>query len=191
MHVWGLVAVIVAVVVLIAWYLSYNAARLDRLHARVEGSLASLDAQLVRRAEMSLELANSALLDPASSMLLAEAATASLEASEEEAVHSEVQEDGVDRSRATVESELSHALRATLTREVVQTVTAQRPDAADDLERVREAGQRVQLARRFHNDAVADVRRVRAQPMVRLFRLAGRTSMPRLTEFDDDLPEAL
>ena len=36
---------------IVAWYLSYTAARLDRLHARVEGALSALDAQLVRRAE--------------------------------------------------------------------------------------------------------------------------------------------
>ncbi len=191
MHIWGWVAVVVAVVALIAWYLSYTAARLDRLHARVEGSLSSLDAQLVRRAEMSLELANSALLDPASSLLLAEAATASLEASESAAVHAEVQEHGVAHPRASVETELTHALRATLTGEVVGTITAERAEARDDLERVREAGRRVQLARRFHNDAVHDVRRVRSQPMVRLFRLAGRTSLPTLVEFDDGIPDGL
>ena len=49
----------IAMAVLIAWYLSYGAARLDRLHARVEGALSALDAQLVRRAEATLELANS------------------------------------------------------------------------------------------------------------------------------------
>ena len=49
---WAWVAVVVAALALIAWYLSYTAARLDRLHARVEGTLSSLDAQLVRRAEV-------------------------------------------------------------------------------------------------------------------------------------------
>ena len=47
------------VLVIIAWYLTYTAARLDRLHVRLTGTLAALDAQLVRRAEASLELANS------------------------------------------------------------------------------------------------------------------------------------
>ncbi len=191
MQIWGWVAVVIAIVALVAWYLSYTAARLDRLHARVEGSLASLDAQIVRRAEMSLELANSSLLDPASSLLLAEAAAASLEASESAAVHSEVQEQGLAHPRSQVESELTHALRATLTPDTVETITAGREESRADLERLREAGQRVQLARRFHNDAVNDVRRVRSQPMVRLFRLAGRTSLPDLAQFDDDLPEGL
>ena len=61
----------ITIMVLIAWYLSYGAARLDRLHSRVEGALSVLDAQLVRRAEATLELANSGCLDPASALLLA------------------------------------------------------------------------------------------------------------------------
>ena len=54
---WGVV--VVAVLLGVAWYLSYSAARLDRLHTRAEGALSALDAQLVRRAEATLELANS------------------------------------------------------------------------------------------------------------------------------------
>ena len=56
------------------------AARLDRLHAKVEGALSALDANLVRRAESSLELANSGALDPASALLLASAAAEALAA---------------------------------------------------------------------------------------------------------------
>ncbi|TWP36654.1 hypothetical protein [Leekyejoonella antrihumi] len=188
MHRWDWIVVAVAVIALVAWYLSYNAARLDRLHARVEGSLASLDAQIVRRAEVSLELANAQLLDPASSMLLAEAATTSLDTSDAAAVQSEVQEHGVDARRARVETELTHTLRATLTPSVIASVVAERGDARDELVRLREAGERVQLSRRFHNDAVHDVRRVRAKPVARLFRLAGHTSLPHLVEFEDEVP---
>ena len=72
----------VGVLVALGWYLSYSAARLDRLHARVEGTLAALDAQLVRRAEATLELVNSATLDAASSLMLASAASDSLAMSE-------------------------------------------------------------------------------------------------------------
>jgi hypothetical protein len=45
---WWVVAV-VAVVVLVATYLTWTAARVDRLHARAAASLATLDAHLVRR----------------------------------------------------------------------------------------------------------------------------------------------
>ena len=66
--------VVLALLIALGWYLSYSAARLDRLHAKVEGAMSVLDAQLVRRAEASLELATSGALDPASSLILADAA---------------------------------------------------------------------------------------------------------------------
>ena len=50
---------------------------------------------------------------------------------------------------------------------------------------------RVQLARRFHNDAVKDVQRVRRKTVVRWFRLAGHAELPATIEFDDELPPAV
>ena len=50
MEVVAWVAVVVCLLLVIAWYLSYSAARLDRLHAKVEGALSALDAHVVRRA---------------------------------------------------------------------------------------------------------------------------------------------
>ena len=44
------------------------------------------------------------------------------------------------------------------------------------------------MARRFHNDAVIDVRRVRRKTVVRVFRLAGHAELPSTIEFDDELP---
>ena len=72
------VAFVAVVLIALAWFLSYSAARLDRLHGRVEATYAALDAQLVRRAEATLELATSGLLDPASALVLASAAADSL-----------------------------------------------------------------------------------------------------------------
>ena len=93
----------IALAVLIAWYVSYGAARLDRLHTRVEGALSVLDAQLVRRAEATLELANCGALDAASALILAGAATDSLEA------------DTTDqRTREAIESDLTQALELAL-----------------------------------------------------------------------------
>ena len=50
---------------------------------------------------------------------------------------------------------------------------------------------RVQLARRFHNDAVRACRQVRRQRAVRWFRLAGRTPLPQTLEMDDTPPPGL
>jgi len=50
---------------------------------------------------------------------------------------------------------------------------------------------RVQLARRFHNEAVAQAQRVRRKLLVRLLRLHGHAPMPRTVEIDDERPPAL
>ena len=169
----------IAMAVMLAWYLSYGAARLDRLHARVEGALSALDAQLVRRAEATLELANSGSLDPASALILAGAASDSLEA--DSAAESQ-------SSREAIESDLTQALELALGEEALRHLREDEAVGAPTLQRVAAANQRVQLARRFLNDAVTDVRRVRRKPGVRLFRLAGHAELPQTFEIDDELP---
>jgi len=165
--------------VVIAWYLSYTAARLDRLHVRLSGTLAALDARLVRRAEAAVELANTGLLDGATSLFLANAAAGSLEAPSE---HGE--------ARELAENDLTEALDLALTPDVVSTLRS--TDLGQDvLARLASACTRVQLARRFHNDAVTDVRRVRRKWTIRLFHLAGYTPMPNTVEFDDQSPDNL
>jgi hypothetical protein len=184
-------AVVVAVLLGVAWYLSYNAARLDRLHTRAEGALSALDAQLVRRAEATLELANSGAVDPATALMLAGAASDSLEAHNERALEDDLLEGQSFGAREGLESDLTAALMAALSTDVVAEIRAEDAGGAAALHRVEGAGVRVQLARRFHNDAVTDVRRVRRKPVVRLFRLAGHAELPRTVEFDDELPPAL
>jgi hypothetical protein len=169
---------LVVVLVLLAWYLSYSAARLDRLHARIEATSAALDAQLVRRAEATLELANTGHFDAATGLILAAAAAESLATTE------------ADSDREAVESDLTDALHVALPPMVVDVLRSD-PTTADALTRVRDAGTRVQLARRFHNDAVTDVLRVRRKPTVRWFRLAGHADLPTTIEFDDELPAGL
>jgi hypothetical protein len=92
--------VIAVLLVLVGWYLTFSATRLDRLHARLEGARSALDAQLVRRASVSLQIAVSGRLDPASGLLLADAA------------HEARDSGGADREQA--ESDLSRALHADL-----------------------------------------------------------------------------
>lgn len=182
------IAVTGCVLLVVAWYLSYSAARLDRLHAKVEGALSALDAQIVRRAEASVELANSGALDPASGVLLAAAATESLERHNERAFEGDLLEGQHFAGRETVESELSEILHAALPPEVRREIQAKGEPGAAALVRVHRAGLRVQLARRFHNDAVKEVQGVRRKRVVRLFRLAGHADLPQTVEFDDTLP---
>jgi len=181
----------VALVVLVAlgWYLSYSAARLDRLHARVQGTLAALDAQLVRRAEATLELVSSGAIDAATAFILAGAASDSLAAAEQDDLDADLLRFGPERESA--ESDLTDALVLALTPEVLAELSS-KPGFGDDVvSRVKATGLRVQLGRRFHNDAVTDVRRVRRKWVVRVFRLAGHAAMPRTVEFADELPPGL
>ena len=53
------------------------------------------------------------------------------------------------------------------------------------------ACKRVQLARRFHNDAVGASQLLHARAAVRLFRLAGHTKVPTTVDLDDRVPNAL
>ena len=182
----------VIVLVAVAWYLSYSAARLDRLHAKVEGAMSALDAQLVRRAEATLELANAGVLDPASSLLLAGAATESIERTTEHPLAEDLLDGQHFGGREDVESDLSAALVATLTEDVVSGLRERHDALVDDsLGRIAASGTRVRMARRFHNDAVREVRRVRRKTVVRTFRLAGHAALPDRVEFDDDVPAPL
>lgn len=176
MSVLEILTLVVMACLVLAWYLSYTAARLHRLHTRVEGTYAALDAQLVRRAEAALEMANSGILDPAGALILAGAATESIEAGE-----------AAQGDREAIESDLTHALRLTVPLEGLED-HPEGPVAAQLIGRLKDTNHRVAIARRFHNDAVGDVVRLRDQPIVRLFHLAGHTDLPRMVELDDDLP---
>jgi hypothetical protein len=166
-----------ALVIFAAWYLSFSAARLDRLHARVEGALSALDAQLVRRASVSMQLATSGMLDPATALLLADAAHEAREAEEPE--------------RELAESDLTKALLAAFDEPDVAPVLDADPVGRGLAEELAAACLRVQLARRFLNDAVGAARVVRRKWGVRSLRLAGHAPWPPTFEMDDTPPATL
>jgi hypothetical protein len=189
---WVVVGLIV-LGLLLAWYLSFSASRLDRLHHRVEGARATLDAQLVRRAEAAIELATSGLLDPASGLLVAGAAAEALEAGEDPG------DDDDAAGRESAESDLSHVLRVALAEPTAAESHADlssappgRPGLGGEvLDRLATASHRAQLARRFHNQAVMDAQRVRRKRIVRWAHLAGHAALPQTFEIDDELPAVL
>ncbi len=165
---------------------------LDRLHKMLISCRHVLDAQLVARAGAAQELAGSGLLDPASSMLLADAAHASLgRAGTIVADGLEKQEiftsDGtlaagiVDRDRARVETELTAVLRQLLA-SLPDDSPARRLPAFDDLLL---SWYQAELARTFHDSRQTQVVRIRRDHLVRILRLAGFAPMP--TTFDADL----
>lgn len=184
---WALVLGAVVVLVLLAWYLTFSAARLDRLHHRVEGARTALDNQLLRRAAAASDLASSGLLDPATSMLLAGTAAEAVAAGEGD----ERVEEGLGRDlvrREVAESDLSRALRVALDDPDQLRALHGDPLGADLLTALDAACLRVRLARRFHNDAVSQAQRVRGKRVVRWARLSGRAPMPSTFEMDDDPP---
>jgi hypothetical protein len=186
--VWAWLLVPLAVLLVLGWYLSYSAGRLDRLHHRVESSRAALDAQLVRRAAAAVEAAQ--VLDPSTGLLLADAAAEALAAGESrEGDPDEAVARPLGRDEA--ENELSRALHAALDDAAFVTRLRTQGVAADCLDVLAQSCERVQLARRFHNDAVAQAQRVRRKRVVRWARLAGRARMPEMFEIDDSLPAGL
>jgi len=205
-----IVLVVGAVVLVVGWRLWVSASRLDRLHRKVASSRAVVDAQLLRRASAAANLAASGLMDPVSSLLVGEAAWAAVAAgsSSVEAfaqLPAQLPElegglpDGPDRECprlapvdvGLVESELSSTLRAAL--DDAHEVTEMRAEPGGDelVSALADAWYRAQLARRFHNEAVAQTQRVRRGWPVRAFRLAGRAPVPQTLELDDAWPQAL
>lgn len=175
---WWVGALIGVLVIIGLLYLRSVAGRLDRLHVRLEASSAALDAQLVRRSAAAAELAYAGVLDPASSLLLADAAREAQIASGED-----------PSAREGAESALSAALRAAVDEDDA-TELAATPQGELVVE-LRAACQRVQLAHRFNDDAARATLRIRRRALVRRLRLAGGAPWPRPLDFDDAPPPAL
>lgn len=171
--------------VLVAVWLSTTASRLDRLHIRLATAQASLDRQLVDRAAATADVAHSGALDPAGSLLLLAAADAARQATGRSARTGDV------HARDAAESALSFDLRAVFG-DAAAVASAWRTEAARPLlVELAETCDRVQLARRFHDDLGARTRAARSRLLVRWMRLAGHASWPVVVGLDDVPPAAL
>lgn len=179
---WTLLIVLAVLVAVLVFYASATAGRLDRLHRRIDTSMLALDAQALRRSAAAQELAMSGLLDPASALLVAQAAHDAREAVDDGSM--------IDLQRTRVESDLTRALHAALTDDDVQEIGVD-PAGATLLGELRAACIRTQLSRRFLNDGVRACRQLRNQRLVRWLRLAGRTPWPQTSDWDDELPPGL
>jgi len=164
--------IIVAAAILAGVYVSWRAGRLDRLHARVETARAALDAALVRRSSVALELAACGLLDPATSLLIAGAA-------HDARAGGELNE--------LAESDLTRALRAALGQPGFRAALAELGRGEELLAELEAAAHQVFLARKFYNDAVAVTRAARRRWLARLLRLAGGAPLPEFFEIDDSV----
>jgi len=169
------IVIVIAAALFMGVYVSWRAGRIDRLHTRVDMARAALDATLLRRASVALELATSGLLDPATSLLLASA------------VHGTRDSTGTDRPRDLAESDLTRALRAVFSQPDFRTSMTGKEGAEELLAEVESAAHQVFLARKFYNDVVAATRLARSRPLARLLRLSGRARAPEFFEMDDSL----
>ncbi len=204
---WSEVTLVVAAALLaLLWLVWVFANRLDRLHRKVATSRSVLENQLVRRASAAAELASSGLLDPVSSVLVGEAAWAALSAGGHGRAELVAALPDLDRmlgpggpgaraedpvGRDLAESELSRTIREALADDDEVAVLAGQAGGSELVGALAAAWYRVQLARRFHNEAVAQAQRVRHKVVVRGLRLAGHAPLPQTVEIDDDWPEAL
>jgi hypothetical protein len=177
---WWWLAAGVVVLALFGLYFSMTAGRLDRLHRRIDMSRHALDTQLLRRSGLCLEITSSGLFDPATTVVIADCAHAARASTEGEVV-----------ARGLAESDLTQVLVAAIPD--AQEAQELRRDAPDPsmLDDLRSTCVRLQLSRRFHNDAVRACRQVRKQRLVRWLRLAGRTPLPQTVEMDDTPPPGL
>jgi hypothetical protein len=173
---WTFVVLILLAVVLWSFYVSWRASRLDRLHNRVEAARTALDLAMVRRSASAYELASSGLLDPATSMLLADATRRAKEAKPDE--------------RDLAESDLTRALRASFGQPGFRSEVANSGGTRELVDEVEAACHQVFLARKFYNDVAGRTIDARRRPLARVFRLAGTAQQPEFFEMDDALTEA-
>ena len=158
-----------AVLALLAfWYLSFSASRLDRLHHRVETSWATLDSLLQRRAAIALEIARSAITDPATSLLLTASAYQARSADIED--------------RSSAESVLSGALGMMLLER--ESIVSENDQVL--LHELEQLTDKIKVSIAIHVEAVTRTQLIRSKIVFRLFRLAGTAPLPVTYEFEAD-----
>lgn len=176
---WWLVGA-VAVIVLVATYLTWIAARVDRLHHRAAAAYSALDAQLVRRAAAAMTLAEA---DPSLGERAGPLRTAARAAQRADADSREIAENRLTK----LLRELSpHPNGAGPHRDGVGTAPAAEEDAATvAITEVVTASRRVALARQVHTDLVRDTLAARRRPVARLLGLDRRHPRPRYFDIED------
>lgn len=155
-------------ILLFAWYLSFSASRLDRLHHRVETSWEHLDALLQRRAALASEISHQTELDPATDFILLQSAYVS----REEAI--------ADRNDA--ERSLSESLK--FLRESAR--SGEVKISLRLMDELTELTEKITVAISIHLEAVNSVAKLRSKPIYRLFHLAGKAKLPRIYSFEED-----
>ncbi|MGZ4434657.1 MAG: hypothetical protein ACXVW7_13670 [Trebonia sp.] len=172
---WTYLVLVVLAMVLWGFYISWRASRLDRLHNRLEAARTALDLAMVRRSSAAYERASSGLLDPATSLLLADAVRRARDVGQAE--------------RDLAESDLTQALRAVFGQPGIRKELEDMDGGPELISEVEAAAQQVYIARKFYNDLAARTIYARRRPLARVFRLAGSAPRPEFFDIDDALPD--
>ncbi len=181
---WLWVVLLAIVLIGVLLYLSTTAGRLDRMHHRVEISRANLLAALERRRDLADHVAGVGVLDPASSLVVADA----VERADRVAATAGDPTDGAALVPLSLaESDVSKVLCAVFEDRGEVTEMATGP-GGDIVVRLADACRRVEIGRRFYNDAAIATRAMRGWRPVRYFRLAGTAKMPETVEMVDTVP---
>ena len=167
-------------VAFVVWRLSSIAGRLDRVHIRREQAHTSLQLQLAWRTSTIAKLISSSVLDPISQEILYREISAATNKSE-----------GDFNDYIAAESELTRTLCKVFDDQEDVRVLAEDSQTYAVLQDLVHACRRVELARRFHNDAVGAAQLLHKRKIVRWFRLGGHTPVPQPIDMDDSIPEGL
>lgn len=156
------VSIGLVLIVLLAMWVTWTAARIDRLNARCDAGWVSLDAQLVRRASALRAIVDEQRHD------LGTASTHGVRVTVENALTVNRQD------RAAVENVLSAA--------ITDLSAAMQLDPGAGLV---DACLRVRVARTFYNDAVRANRALREQRLPRLLKLGSSIAPPPYFDIED------
>lgn len=160
---WVLLLIIAAVVIIVVVVVaSSTATRLNRMHIRTDLARSSLEAALGRRAAVARASY------PQLTAVVAKAEALPITASE-------------PFPRADAENELTRHLLA-----------LRDDDSISEQLKIElyDVHTRVELARRFYNDAVSDTRALRERPLVKFFRLAGTAPIPEYFDMNSGIGPA-
>ncbi|MFZ9308588.1 MAG: hypothetical protein ACO3XJ_02930 [Candidatus Nanopelagicales bacterium] len=161
---------------IVLWWASNLAGRLHRIHIRRDNLLISLRWQLIVRESLISRLLEEGFFDVDDRQTLSnyvEAANLDSDADLDEYL--------------TKESQVSGALREVFEKGIKIKTTAM----YSLLQELAQCCYRIELARRFHNDAVGAAHLLHERLLVRVFRLAGNTPQPKSLDMDDIPPKEL
>ena len=161
--------ILIVLILLVLWYLSFSASRLDRLYHRVGTSWATLDTMLQKRAAIATEIVRESNLDPATAYLISSAARSARDAAISE--------------KSEAESVLSESIK--VIQEISYDETLEMP--SDLLVELSDVTSKIKLAINLHLEAVNAAKKVRSKIVIRLFRLAGKAPAPVKYAFEDDV----